>query len=71
MTPIMDTTDEVLLKTAKDAAWSGGEQLLNWRGKFQVREKAPADLVTDADLASQQAIQQLISSRHPTHGFLG
>lgn len=42
-----------------------------WRGKFQTREKGVADLVTDADVASQKAIQELIASRYPEHAFLG
>lgn len=42
-----------------------------WRGKFQTREKGIADLVTDADVASQKAIQELIASRYPDHAFLG
>ncbi|MDA7977247.1 MAG: inositol monophosphatase [Pirellulales bacterium] len=67
----MESLTETLLETSRQAALAAGETLLDWRGKFQVREKAPADLVTDADLAAQQATQNLIASRHPTHGFLG
>jgi myo-inositol-1(or 4)-monophosphatase len=32
--------------------------------------KGPADLVTDADLASQEAIRRVIAERFPSHGFL-
>lgn len=42
-----------------------------WRGRFQTRAKGIADLVTDADLASQSAIQRTIVERFPDHGFLG
>ncbi len=44
---------------------------MDWRGRFQAREKGAADLVTDADLASQAAIQRVISERFPEHFFLG
>jgi myo-inositol-1(or 4)-monophosphatase len=45
--------------------------LLNWAGRFAVREKGPADLVTEADLAAQQVIQDKLLSAFPRHGFLG
>jgi myo-inositol-1(or 4)-monophosphatase len=60
-----------LLDTCEAAARAGGEQLLAWRGRFQTREKGVADLVTDADVASQRAIQAVIASRYPEHAFIG
>ncbi len=62
---------EQLLATCDAAVRAGGEQLLAWRGRFSAREKAERDLVTDADLASQEAIRQVILSVFPDHGFLG
>lgn len=59
------------LETCEEAARAGGEQLLAWRGHFQTREKGIADLVTDADIASQRAIQAVIASRYPDHAFIG
>ncbi len=59
------------LETACEAARLGGKILLDYLGKAEVREKGPADLVTDADLASQRAIEQLIRLRYPQHEFLG
>ncbi len=53
------------------AARAGAKELLAWRGRFQTREKAPADLVTDADLASQAAIRTVIAARFPHHLFVG
>ena len=53
------------------AARAGASELVAWRGRFQTREKAPADLVTDADLASQAAIRAEIAARFPHHLFLG
>lgn len=60
-----------LLSTCEAAARAGALQLMAWRGRFTTREKAARDLVTEADLASQQAIRTLISEEFPDHGFLG
>ena len=59
------------LESACEAARVGGKILRELLGKAAVREKAPADLVTDADLASQAAIEQLLLGRFPQHAFLG
>lgn len=45
--------------------------LREWAEKFTVSEKGPADLVTEADLASQAAIFELLHASFPDHGFLG
>ncbi len=34
-------------------------------------KKAPADFVTEADLASQEEISRIVLSAYPDHGFLG
>jgi myo-inositol-1(or 4)-monophosphatase len=60
-----------LLQTCEAAARAGGRELAAWRGRFQAREKGIADYVTDADLASQAAIRQVIVSRFPDHDFIG
>jgi myo-inositol-1(or 4)-monophosphatase len=59
------------LETACAAAERGAAVLEEWRRRFQVREKGRFDLVTEADLASQQAIREFVLGRHPGHGFLG
>lgn len=59
------------LQTAQDAARIGGRILQQWQSKFTAREKSPANLVTEADLASQQAIHEFIVTRFPDHHFLG
>jgi myo-inositol-1(or 4)-monophosphatase len=59
------------IETCETAARAGGAELLAWRGRFQTREKGAADLVTDADVASQRAIQAIIASRYPDHAFIG
>lgn len=53
------------------AARAGGHVLVDWRGRFTAREKAPSDLVTDADLASQDAIHRVLADRFPDHAFVG
>src|SRR5690606_28153347 len=40
-------------------------------GRFETREKAPRDLVTDADFASEQAVRRVVSEHFPDHGILG
>ena len=60
-----------LLATCESAARAGGERLVAWRGKFKAREKSARDFVTDADLASQEAVKTAIERVFPDHGFLG
>jgi myo-inositol-1(or 4)-monophosphatase len=62
---------EKWLAAAEEAALKAGEVLTRWRGNFRVQEKGRSDLVTDADLAAQQCVRELLTSRFPTHGFLG
>ncbi len=56
---------------AEEAARLGADQLESWRTKFSVREKGRADLVTEADHASQKAIRAFLDARFSTLGFLG
>jgi myo-inositol-1(or 4)-monophosphatase len=59
------------LDAAVEAARRGAALLESWRARFSVREKARADLVTDADQASQQAVKEYLLGRFPGHRFLG
>jgi myo-inositol-1(or 4)-monophosphatase len=59
------------LDTAVAAAQAGAAELESWRTRFRVREKARADLVTDADHASQAAVKAILLGKFPTHFFLG
>ncbi len=59
------------LEAAVAASHLGGRVLQDWIGRFSVREKSRANLVTEADEASQVAIVQCLKSRFPDHGFLG
>jgi myo-inositol-1(or 4)-monophosphatase len=60
-----------LLRTCEAAARAGGKELLAWQGRFQTHKKGVSDLVTDADLASQDAIRRVITTRFPEHAFIG
>src|SRR5436309_3816909 len=59
------------LDAACEAARRAAVVLEQWRARFQVREKAHFDLVTDADLASQRTIFEYLGKRFPNHAFLG
>jgi myo-inositol-1(or 4)-monophosphatase len=59
------------MDAARDAALRAGAVLDSWRRKFSVKEKGRFDLVTDADLASQRAVQEFLASAFPDHAFLG
>lgn len=59
------------LKNCEAAARAGGQVLLDWIGHFDTREKARFDMVTDADLASQEVVRGMLLAAYPDHGFLG
>ncbi|HZZ74170.1 MAG TPA: inositol monophosphatase family protein [Pirellulales bacterium] len=59
------------LELCERAARAGGQVLLDWVGRFQVREKGPSDLVTEADLASQETIRELLLKARPDDAFVG
>ncbi|MFN7627182.1 MAG: inositol monophosphatase family protein, partial [Pirellula sp.] len=58
---------EVAMRAARDA----GAILRKMLPIAVVREKSPKDLVTDADVAAQNAIIKVISECYPEHQFLG
>lgn len=68
--PFMDSALSGYLEAAKEAAWRGGEILLEKLGTAVVREKGYADFVTEADLACQEAIVGRLSDQFPNHRFL-
>src|SRR6185369_13202309 len=59
------------LQICEEAARVGGQILLDWVGKIEAREKGPADLVTQADLASQEEIRKILLGKYPSHRFVG
>ena len=48
------------MEVCERAARAGGEVLLAWQDRFQAREKAPRDLVTEADVASQEKSRSIV-----------
>jgi myo-inositol-1(or 4)-monophosphatase len=59
------------LKVCEEAARAGGQAIQSWIGRFDVTKKGPADLVTQADLASQEAIREVVLGAYPEHSLLG
>lgn len=59
------------IQRCQHAAKKAGETIVRLRGKVDIREKGPADLVTEADLASQQIIFEELSGHFPDFGFIG
>jgi myo-inositol-1(or 4)-monophosphatase len=59
------------LEVCERAAREGGKRLLEWRGRVSPKHKGPKDLVTEADFASQNAIQEIVLGAFPDHRFLG
>jgi myo-inositol-1(or 4)-monophosphatase len=59
------------LDTAVAAAKAGAAELLSRWEHRTVSEKAPKDLVTDADLASQAAVRRVLADAFPGYGFVG
>jgi len=59
------------LQVCERAARAGGEVLLRQRDLIVGREKGPRDLVSDADLASQRRIREILFAEFPDHDFLG
>jgi myo-inositol-1(or 4)-monophosphatase len=59
------------LSAAVEAARAGAAELERWRGKFSIREKYRADLVTEADEASQKIVKDVLIGRFPDHLFIG
>jgi myo-inositol-1(or 4)-monophosphatase len=60
-----------LLEVCLEAAERAGQILLDWQDRVQPREKGPRDLVTEADLAAQEAARAIIHNAFPDHDFVG
>jgi myo-inositol-1(or 4)-monophosphatase len=59
------------LKVCEEAARVGGAVVQDWVGKFEIRKKGYTDLVTQADVASQEAVRKTVLGAFPTHSLLG
>jgi myo-inositol-1(or 4)-monophosphatase len=63
---------DAILRTARDAATAGGEVLMSYSvGDLDIRTKAVADMVSDADVHAEQAIVDCIRRQFPDHAILG
>jgi myo-inositol-1(or 4)-monophosphatase len=58
------------LAVCLEAAQRAGDVLLEWQSRFRTKEKGPKDLVTEADVASQEAIRETVRKAFPDHDFL-
>jgi myo-inositol-1(or 4)-monophosphatase len=67
----MDFSIGDAMRVATVAAHSAGKILREMLETAEVREKAPKDLVTDADIAAQNEIEKQIMSAFPSHRFIG
>ena len=63
--------NEQHLRVAVTAAKAGAVELMARRERRVVQEKAPKDLVTDADLASQKAIRAILLDAFDGYAFVG
>ena len=70
LTADMSTIDEYL-RVCETAVRTGGRVLQDWVGRIEVCKKGPADLVTQADLASQEAVRRTVLGAFPEHCLLG
>ncbi len=72
---VSDADAGELLEVAVEASRTAGALLLERQRhgvEQQVRSKStPTDLVSEADLASERAIRELLGSRRPQDGFVG
>ena len=59
------------LQVCEAAVRAGGRVVQDWAGRFDMRKKGPADLVTQADFASQETVRQTVLAAFPDHSLLG
>lgn len=66
-----ETQIRQFIEASQVAARLGGDRLVQMMGTAKVSEKAPKDLVTEADLASQFAIEEYLLAQFPDHILVG
>jgi myo-inositol-1(or 4)-monophosphatase len=67
---IMPDLDDYM-RVCEAAVRAGGQVVQDWAGRFVVRKKGPADLVTQADFASQEIVRKTVLTAFPDHCLLG
>jgi myo-inositol-1(or 4)-monophosphatase len=65
------TTISEYQTVCEKAVLAAGDVLLEHSGRVEAREKGPSDLVTEADLASQECVRRIVLSAFPDHCLLG
>lgn len=71
MDPVSSSSLSPFLATAIDAARKAGDVLNHYAQRgFHIEYKNPINLVTEADLAAEQCVIDVIRSRYPTHSVL-
>lgn len=66
----MDDNNEYL-RVCEEAVRAGGRVIQDWLGRTNTHEKGPADLVTEADFASQERVRRIVLGAFPNHTLLG
>ena len=62
---------EQVKRTCVKAAYEGAAVIRSYFGKLKkISKKGPIDLVTEADVASEKTITEIIRKRYPDHGIL-
>jgi len=59
------------IKICEKAVRAAAATVQDWIGRIDVRQKGPADLVTQADFAAQEVIRQTVLDAFPEHRLLG
>jgi len=59
------------LAIATKAAMAAGKKIVEMLYSAEVREKSSKDLVTDADVAAQAIIYEILLGHYPSHQFVG
>jgi myo-inositol-1(or 4)-monophosphatase len=59
------------LEVCEQAVRVAGATVQDWIGRTSVRHKGHADLVTEADFASQETIRRIVLGAFPNHALLG
>lgn len=60
-----------LMDVCQECAQAAGRVLTELQGRVSVRQKGPGDLVTEADLAAQRTIREIVVRHFPGHDFVG
>ena len=64
--------NENYLAVCEEAARAAGKVLRDMLGTINVsHKKNPFDLVTEADIAAQKAVERIVFEKYPEHGLIG